>query len=211
MAREKTGLSASNPRFFATPERFRAWFERNHAKAKELWVGFYKRDTGKPSITWPQSVDEALCFGWIDGIRKSLGAESYTIRFTPRKTSSIWSNVNIGRMAELEAAGRVKPEGRAAFARRDEAKSRLYSYEQRMAAKLEPAQERRFRRNRKAWAYFESEAPWYRRAATHWVVVAKREETRERRLTTLIECSAREERIGALKLPASRSAPSSAP
>ena len=207
MPRDKPGLSAANPRFFTTPARFRAWFEKNHTKAKELWVGFYKRDTGKPSITWPQSVDEALCFGWIDGIRKSLGEESYTIRFTPRKSTSVWSEVNTRRIAELIAEGRVLPEGLAAFGRRDPVKSGVYSYEQRMNAKLDAEQERRFRANKKAWAYFESEAPWYRRAATHWVVSAKREETRERRLATLIECSARGERIGALKLPASRPAP----
>ena len=203
----RTGTSAERPRFFTKPEQFRAWLDKNHTKATELWVGFHKRATGKTSLTWPQSVDEALCYGWIDGIRKSLGAESYTIRFTPRKATSLWSTVNTRRIAELIAEGRVLPAGLAAFGRRDPVRSGVYSYEQRLNAKLDAEQERRFRANKKAWAYFESEAPWYRRAATHWVVSAKREETRERRLTTLIECSARGERIGALKLPVSRPAP----
>jgi uncharacterized protein YdeI (YjbR/CyaY-like superfamily) len=198
---EPPGSGAERPRFFATPQRFRAWLEKHHAGATELWVGFHKRDTGRASITWPQSVDEALCYGWIDGIRKSLGDESYVIRFTPRRPTGRWSTVNTRRMAELEAQGRVTPAGRAAFERRDEAKSAAYSYEQRRHAKLEPGQERRFRANRKAWAYFESEAPWYRRASTHWVVSAKREETRDRRLRTLIDCSARGRRIGALDRP----------
>jgi uncharacterized protein YdeI (YjbR/CyaY-like superfamily) len=201
MASGRTGASAEHPRFFATPARFRAWLEKRHADATELWVGFYKRDTGKASITWPQSVDEALCFGWIDGIRKSLGEESYVIRFTPRRSTGKWSAVNIKRMAELEAQGRVMAAGRAAFARRDEEKSAEYSYERRFAAKLEPEQERRLRANREAWSYFESEAPWYRRTMTHWVVSAKREETRERRLATLIECSARGRRIDGLERP----------
>ena len=195
------GSAADRPRFFASPARFRAWLEKHHADATELWVGFHKRDTGKPSITWPQSVDEALCFGWIDGIRKSLGDESYTIRFTPRRPTGKWSTVNTRRMAELEAQGRVAAAGRAAFALRDEKKSGVYAYEQRYTAQLEPEQERRFRANRKAWSYFESEAPWYRRTATHWVVSAKREETRERRLVTLIDCSARGRRIGELERP----------
>jgi uncharacterized protein YdeI (YjbR/CyaY-like superfamily) len=195
------GSAADRPRFFATPAQFRAWLEKRHADALELWVGFHKRDTGKASITWPQSVDEALCFGWIDGIRKSLGDESYVIRFTPRRPTGKWSAVNIKRMAELEAQRRVTAAGRAAFARRDEKKSAEYSYERRFTAKLEPEQERRFRANRKAWSYFESEAPWYRRTTTHWVVSAKREETRERRLATLIDCSARGRRIDGLERP----------
>jgi uncharacterized protein YdeI (YjbR/CyaY-like superfamily) len=195
------GSAADHPRFFATPDRFRAWLEKHHTDAAELWVGFHKRDTRKPSITWPQSVDEALCFGWIDGIRKSLGDESYVIRFTPRKSTGKWSTVNVKRIAELEAQGRMMPAGRAAFAKRDEKKSAEYSYERRFTAELDPEQERRFRANRKAWAYFESEAPWYRRNTTHWVVSAKREETRERRLATLIERSARGRRIDGLERP----------
>jgi uncharacterized protein YdeI (YjbR/CyaY-like superfamily) len=195
------GSAADRPRFFAIPDHFRAWLEKHHTGAAELWVGFYKRDTGKASITWPQSVDEALCFGWIDGVRKSLGDESYVIRFTPRRPTGKWSTVNTRRIAELIAQGRVAPAGLAAFARRDAAKSGVYAYEQRYTAKLEPEQERRFRANRKAWSYFESEAPWYRRTVTHWVVSAKREETRERRLATLIDCSARGRRIDGLERP----------
>jgi uncharacterized protein YdeI (YjbR/CyaY-like superfamily) len=199
--RAVAGSSAEHPRFFATPERFHAWLEKNHEGAAELWVGFYKRDTGRASITWPQSVDEALCFGWIDGIRKSLGDESYVIRFTPRRPTGKWSTVNTRRIGELIAEGRVHPAGLEAFARRDAPKSSEYAYERRHAAKLEPEHERRFRANQKAWAYFESEAPWYRRTSTHWVVSAKREETRERRLGILIDCSGRGERIGLLKRP----------
>jgi uncharacterized protein YdeI (YjbR/CyaY-like superfamily) len=199
VARRPAGASADQPRFFSTPERFRAWLERHHADATELWVGFYKRDSGKASITWPQSVDEALCFGWIDGLRKSLGDESYVIRFTPRRPTGKWSTVNTRRMGELMAQGLVRPAGLAAFGHRDAAKSGIYAYEQRYQAKLEPSFERRFRADEKAWAYFESEAPWYRRTVTHWVVSAKREETRERRLATLIDCSARAKRIDGLE------------
>jgi uncharacterized protein YdeI (YjbR/CyaY-like superfamily) len=202
VTRRPSGASADQPRFFTTPERFRAWLEQHHADATELWVGFHKRDTGKASITWPQSVDQALCFGWIDGIRKSLGDQSYVIRFTPRRPTGKWSTVNTRRMSELMEQGLVRPAGLAAFERRDAAKSADYSYERRHQAKLPKAFERRFRANERAWSYFEAEAPWYRRATTHWVVSAKREETRERRLATLIDCSARGKRIGGLERPA---------
>jgi uncharacterized protein YdeI (YjbR/CyaY-like superfamily) len=202
VARRPSGASSDQPRFFSTPERFRAWLEQHHADAKELWVGFHKRDSGKASITWPQSVDQALCFGWIDGVRKSLGDQSYVIRFTPRKPTSKWSTVNTRRIGELMALGLVRPAGLAAFERRDAAKSGVYSYEQRYRARLEPSFERRFRANAKGWAYFEAEAPWYRRTATYWVVSAKREDTRERRLATLIDCSARGKRISDLERPA---------
>jgi len=201
MPRPTAGVSSEQPRYFATPERFRAWLEKHHEDRAELWVGFHKRDTGKPSMTWPQSVDEALCFGWIDGLRRSLGETSYAIRFTPRLATSNWSTVNTKRIAELIAEGRVLPVGLAAFERRNPAKSGVYAYEQRLSAKLEPEAERRLRADQKAWAYFEAEAPWYRRLATYWVVSAKREETRERRLATLIDCSARGSRIGELYLP----------
>ena len=202
MAREVSGGSAGHPRFFATPARFRAWLERHHTDTAELWVGFHKRDSGKASITWPESVDEALCFGWIDGVRKSLGDTSYVIRFTPRRVTSKWSTVNTRRIAELIEEGRVSPAGIAAFERRRAENSGVYSYEQRHQMKLEPALERRFRAHRSAWRYFASEAPWYRRTATFFVMSAKRDETRQRRLGVLIECSARGERIGLLKRPA---------
>ena len=185
-----SGESATDPLFFAAPEELRHWLERHHASARELWVGFHKRATGKPSLTWPQSVDEALCFGWIDGVRKSLGADSYTIRFTPRKPDSHWSAVNIRRMAELQRDGRVRPAGQAAFDRRSAARSARYSYEQRHEARLEPPAEARFRAAGDAWEHFQAQPPWYRRTATYWVASAKREETRERRLAQLIACSA---------------------
>ncbi len=192
-----------NPTFFATPDAWRAWLARHHATTEELWVGFYKRGTGQPSITWPESVDHALCYGWIDGVRKSLGRESYTIRFTPRRPGSTWSKVNLKRVGELEALGLMQPAGRAAHEVRTSAKSGIYAYEQRAQAWLAPEQERDFKRNRKAWTYFQAEAPWYRRTATYWVVSAKREETRAKRLATLITDSAAGRRIGTLARPAS--------
>src|SRR5215218_1988433 len=178
------------PTFFATPEDFRAWLHANHATAGELWVGFHKVGSGRPSITWPQSVDEALCVGWIDGVRKRLDEHSYVIRFTPRKPGSIWSAVNIRRMGELQAEGRVLPAGAAAFERRRDDKSAIYSYERRHAAELPPEYEARFRQDAVAWEFFQRQPPWYRRTATHWVISAKKEETREKRISTLIADSA---------------------
>lgn len=184
----------SAPRFFATPAAFRAWLDEHHERATELIVGFYKRGSGRPSITWPESVDEALCYGWIDGIRRSLDAESYTIRFTPRRKGSIWSNVNIAKVEALLAAGRMRPAGVAAWERRDPAKSGIYAFE-RDAAAFDEASERRFRRARAAWAFFQAQPPGYRRLATHWVVSARRADTRARRLESLIVHSARGERL----------------
>jgi uncharacterized protein YdeI (YjbR/CyaY-like superfamily) len=183
------------PRFFATPEQFRAWLEAHHAHETELLVGFYKKGSGRPSITWAESVDEALCFGWIDGVRRGIDDESYSIRFTPRQKRSTWSAVNIKRVAELVEEGRMTPAGLAAFERRTGDRSGIYSHERRHGAKLEPEQERRFRANEAAWSWFERQAPSYRRQALHWVVSAKRAETRERRLATLIEDSAAGSRI----------------
>jgi uncharacterized protein YdeI (YjbR/CyaY-like superfamily) len=187
-----------DPTFFATPAAWRAWLARHHATAAELWVGFYKRGSGRPSITWPESVDQALCYGWIDGVRRSLGPESYAIRFTPRRPGSTWSKVNLQRVGELEALGLMQPAGQAAHAARTAAKSGIYAYEQRDQARLTPEQEREFKRNRKAWAYFQAEAPWYRRTATYWVISAKRAETRAKRLATLIADSVAGRRIGQL-------------
>jgi uncharacterized protein YdeI (YjbR/CyaY-like superfamily) len=187
------------PTFFAAPQEFRAWLEENHETATELLVGFHKKGSGKPSITWPESVEQALCFGWIDGVRRSLGDESYTIRFTPRKPSSTWSAVNVRRMTELVEQGLAAPAGRVAFERRADDKTAIYSYEQRKAAQLEPEHERRFRDNERAWSWFEAQAPSYRRTAIHWVTSAKRPETRERRLTQLIEDSEAGRRIGPLR------------
>jgi uncharacterized protein YdeI (YjbR/CyaY-like superfamily) len=177
------------PRFFTTPAELRTWFEVHHADADELLVGYYKRGTGRPSITWPESVDEALCFGWIDGIRRRIDDESYSIRFTPRRPRSIWSAVNIKRAGELIAEGRMTPAGLAAFEARDEERS-AYSYEQRQRAALEPEQEERLRANAAAWEWFQARPPSWRRAAIYWVMSAKRPETRERRLATLIEAAA---------------------
>ena len=182
--------TASKPTFFATPAAFRRWLEKHHESTPELLVGFYKTGSGKPSITWPQSVDEALCVGWIDGVRRRIDDESYSIRFTPRRPTGIWSAVNIRRMGELIAEGRVLPAGLAAFERRSEEKSKIYAYEQRHSAVLDPAFEKEFKKNRAAWKYFQGEAPWYRRNTTHRVMSAKREETRWKRLAELIAASA---------------------
>jgi uncharacterized protein YdeI (YjbR/CyaY-like superfamily) len=185
----------ATPHFFASPAEFRAWLEANHDRERELLVGFYKKGSGKPSITWPESVDEALCFGWIDGVRRSLDAERYTIRFTPRKPTSIWSNVNIAKVEMLLKAGRMRSAGLAAWERRDPEKSGIYSFERANPAEFDADAERRFRRARGAWRFFQAQPPGYRRLATHYVTSAKRPETRERRLAVLIEHSARGERL----------------
>jgi uncharacterized protein YdeI (YjbR/CyaY-like superfamily) len=189
---------AMEPTFFATPAEFRAWLEGHHESEAELLVGFYKKASGKPSITWPESVDQALCFGWIDGVRRSLGDEAYTIRFTPRKARSNWSAVNVARMSELAAEGLVQPAGLAAFERRSDDRTAIYAYEQRRNAQLPPEYEQRLRADAAAAEFFDSQPPWYRRTATHWVISAKRETTRERRLAQLIEDSASGRRIGPL-------------
>ena len=178
------------PTFFATPDEFRAWLQEHHATASELLVGFHKKGSGRPSITWPQSVDQALCFGWIDGVRRRIDDASYSIRFTPRKARSTWSAINVRRVGELTAQGLMHPAGVAAFERRSDAKTAIYSYEQRQAAELDPEQKRRFKANKPAWAWFRAQAPSYQRTATYWVISAKREETRERRLQRLISDSA---------------------
>jgi uncharacterized protein YdeI (YjbR/CyaY-like superfamily) len=172
--------------FFPTPADLRRWFEKHHATEKELLVGFFKTGSGKPSITWPQSVDEALCVGWIDGIRRSVDDERYTIRFTPRKAGSIWSAVNIRRAQALIAEGRMRPAGLTAFEARTENRSGIYAYEQRRAA-LEPPYERIARRNKAAWAFFERQPPSYKKVIGWYVVSAKKEETRLARLGKLIE------------------------
>ena len=181
--------------FFTEPAEFHTWLEENHDGVAKLWVGFHKKATRRPSLTWPEAVDEALCFGWIDGIRRSLGDESYTIRFTPRKARSTWSAVNIERAKELVAAGRMRPAGLAAFEARSDDRSAIYAYEQRHAAKLPPQAEREFRADEHAWAFFHAQPPWYRKTAIWWVVSAKREETRAKRLRTLIEDSAAGRRL----------------
>jgi uncharacterized protein YdeI (YjbR/CyaY-like superfamily) len=190
-----TGLrDIMNPHYFTSPIKFHQWLEKHHATSSELLVGFYKVGSGKPSIAYQEALDEALCFGWIDGIRKSVDEERYTIRFTPRKPTSNWSNVNIKRMQELIAAGRVQPAGLAAFEARTAAKSGVYTYENR-PRQLPPEYEKIFRKNKPAWAFFQSQAPYYQRTACGWVMSAKKEETRLRRLATLIEDSAQGRRL----------------
>ncbi len=191
------------PTFFATPKAFRAWLEEHHETERELLVGFHKKGSGRPSITWPQSVDQALCFGWIDGVRRSIDAESYSIRFTPRQARSTWSAVNVKRVGELTAEGLMHLAGLAAFERRTDDRTAIYSHERRKEAKLDPEHERAFRADAGAWAWFQAQPPWYRRAATHWVVSAKREETRLRRLGQLIEDSAAGRTVGPLTRPGS--------
>ena len=174
------------PKFFATPAAWRAWLDKHHDKRQELLVGFYKRDSGKPSITWPESVDGALCYGWIDGVRRRIDDVSYSIRFTPRKPRSTWSVVNIKRVAELTSEELMRPAGIRAFEARQEDRSGIYAFEQ-QNIQFEGAQERRFRANRAAWKFFGAQPAWYRRTATWRVISAKREETREKRLTQLID------------------------
>jgi uncharacterized protein YdeI (YjbR/CyaY-like superfamily) len=181
------------PTFFETPRDFRAWLDKNHDKAPELWVGFHKVGTGKASITWPESVDQALCFGWIDGIRKSIDGGSYMIRFTPRRPKSRWSAVNVKRAGELAAQGLMMPAGLAAFEARDPTKT-PYSYEAR-TGQFDPAIEKRFQAHRQAWKFFTAQPPYYRKTLAYWVMSAKQEETRLRRLERLIQASADGKRV----------------
>lgn len=181
------------PKYFATPGEFRAWLEKHHSSESELWVGFHKKGSGTPSITWPESVDQALCFGWIDGIRKSIDEDRYMIRFTPRKPKSNWSTVNIKRVAELTKLGLMNEAGLKVFNAR-EAK-REYSYEQTRATPFSPQLEKAFRAQKKAWAFFEAQPPGYRKTLMFWVMSAKREETQRSRLEKLIEASAAGKRV----------------
>ena len=181
------------PTYFATEFDFRQWLEANHETAEELLVGFWKKGSGKPSIDWPQARDQALCFGWIDGVRKSLGDEAYTIRFTPRRKGSIWSKVNVERFAALKAEGQMTAAGERAY-EENKGKSGLYAYERELAA-LSAGDEALFRKNKAAWADWEKRPPGYRKVVLHWVISAKKEETRAKRLATLIECSAKGEKI----------------
>jgi uncharacterized protein YdeI (YjbR/CyaY-like superfamily) len=178
-----------NPLWFATPSELRAWFKKNHQTAPELLLAFYKKGSGEASVTWPESVDEALCFGWIDGVRKSIDDRSYTIRFTPRRPRSIWSAVNIKRAPELIDAKRMQPAGLKAFASREAKRSVVYAYEQGKTAKFDPAQENQFRANKKAWAFFQAQPPWWQRRSIWRVISAKREDTKRSRLAALIEAS----------------------
>jgi uncharacterized protein YdeI (YjbR/CyaY-like superfamily) len=176
---------SDRPTFFRSPAEFRRWLERNHAKEAELWVGFHKKDSGRASITWPEAVDEALCFGWIDGVRYRIDETSYRIRFTPRKPRSVWSLVNVKRVAALKKLGRMRAAGLQAFGRADPKRSRTYSYERRNPT-LGAAHEKKLRANKRAWIFFQAQPPSYRRMVTWWVVSAKQEDTQRRRLATLI-------------------------
>ena len=187
--------STHAPTFFASPAAFRAWLDQHGATTQELIVGFHKVGSGKPSITWPESVDEVLCVGWIDGVRKRIDDTAYQIRFTPRRKSSIWSSVNIARVAVLQAEGRMAEVGLAAFALRTERRSNVYAYEQETAKVLTDAELSAFRRKKKAWAWFEKVAPSYRKVMLHWVTSAKQPATRARRLAQLIESAAAGEKL----------------
>jgi uncharacterized protein YdeI (YjbR/CyaY-like superfamily) len=188
----------SKPVFFATPEEFRKWLQKNHDRASELVVGFYKVGSGKPSMTWSESVDQAICFGWIDGLRKSIDDESYLIRFTPRKSSSIWSAINIKKVKELTKKGLMQPAGIASFKLKQEAKSKIYSYEKEVVT-LSAEFEKKFKTNKKAWTIFQSFPPSYQKPAIHWVMTAKQEMTRNKRLEELIKESASGMRVKHLR------------
>jgi uncharacterized protein YdeI (YjbR/CyaY-like superfamily) len=191
------------PRFFRTSADFRKWLERHHDTTPELWVGFYKKSSGKPSISYPESVDEALCFGWIDGVRRTIDDISYMNRFTPRRVRSNWSAINVKRVDELTKLGRMRPPGVRAFEARNPKPPGLYSYEQRKKyEKLASAYEAKLKANAKAWTFFQSQPPGYRRIASLYVMSAKKEETRLRRLAILIDDSAHQRRIGLMQRPA---------
>ena len=182
------------PKFFRTPADFHRWLEKNHTTAAELWVGFHKKDSGKPSITWPESVDEALCFGWIDGIRKRVNETSYQIRFSPRRRGSIWSATNINRAKVLAKQRRIRAAGLKAFAARIEDKSGIYSYEQRNT-ELEEPYAKLLKKNKAAWDFFQIQPPSYRRMIGWWIVSARKDETRMARLAKLISESAKGKRL----------------
>lgn len=184
---------------FASAAAFRTWLEAHHDRRDVLWVGYWKKGTGRPSLTWEESVDEALCYGWIDGIRKRLDDEAYTIRFTPRRAGSIWSHRNIARFAELDRGGRVAPPGRSAYDRRTEEKSGGYSFEQRVPVDLSDSYLERLRAHPEAWRDWLARPAGYRRQVSHWVMSAKREETRERRLAALIEDCAAGRKVNPLR------------
>jgi uncharacterized protein YdeI (YjbR/CyaY-like superfamily) len=196
--------------FFETPAQLRAWFEANHESATQLWLGYHRKRTGRPSVTWQEVVDQELCFGWIDSVRYSLDGDRSAQRITPRRSGSVWSAINIKRFQELEQMGMVHPSGRAAFDKRDEARSRIYSYENRSRG-FDAATEAAFRKNRTAWKFFEAQAPSYRRTASFWVMSAKRDETKKRRLEKLIATSQATQRLAPFVSPSRRRAPARAP
>jgi uncharacterized protein YdeI (YjbR/CyaY-like superfamily) len=183
--------ATAEPHFFASAAQWRAWLAEHHDIETELLVGFWRKSTGRPSMTWSEAVDEALCFGWIDGVRRGVDDESYAIRFTRRRPTSTWSEVNVAKVAHLESTGRMTPAGRAAFAERRAERTGIYSYEQADPADLRPDELTAMRENAVGWAFWVAQPAGYRRTATHWITSAKREDTRARRLATLIaDCSA---------------------
>ncbi len=178
-----------NPTYFASPAELREWFRKHHADVPELWIGFHKKGAGQPSVTWTESVDQALCFGWIDGIRKSVDTSRYMIRFTPRRNRSIWSSVNLRRAGELIETGLMQPTGLQAFQIRSAPRTGIYAYEQNKEARLDEKFEEIFRANPAAWTFFQAQPPSYRQTLIWWVVSAKKQKTRTARLTTLISKS----------------------
>jgi uncharacterized protein YdeI (YjbR/CyaY-like superfamily) len=187
-------MEMQTPVFFESSSELHKWFQKNHGKAPELWIGFYSAKSKKKRVTYKEAVDEALCFGWIDGIRKNINEESYTNRFTPRRKNSIWSNINTKRIKELIEERRVHPSGLAAFKNRVEQKTGIYSFEQN-SHRLSPVFEKKFKANKRAWKYFTSKAPWYQRTSIHWVMSAKQGATRLKRLEALINDSENERTI----------------
>lgn len=193
---------------FSSPEEFRKWLAKNHAAATELFVGFYKKSSGKKGATYSEALDEALCFGWIDGVRRSINSESYMIRFTPRKPKSIWSLINVRHAERLQRAGQMAEPGLKAFAAREKQRTGIYSFEQKRPG-LSAKFKKLFRANAPAWKFFTSQAPWYQRTAGYWVGSAKHEETRMRRLAKLMEVSANGKRLDQLTPKAARNPDSS--
>jgi uncharacterized protein YdeI (YjbR/CyaY-like superfamily) len=191
-------LQPHDVRFFATPAELRDWFDANHETANELWLGYYRKSTGRPSVDWSQAVDEALCVGWIDGVRRSVDDTSHVQRFTPRRKGSTWSAINVAKVAALTREGRMRPAGLAAFEARTAANTAIYSYE-RAGAAFSPDEEARLQTNPAAWADWEARPPSYRRAVTHWVTSAKGAATRERRLEALMADSAAGRKVGPMR------------
>ena len=191
-------LIEMKPKFFSTPAEFRQWLEQNHDKESELMIGFHRKASGKKSITYAEALDESLCFGWIDGVRRKLNETSYVQRFTPRKPRSIWSLVNVNHVERLTKEGRMRPAGLAAYERRTPERTGIYAFENR-PRELSPAYEKKFRQNKKAWNFFEAQAPYYKKLTIFRIMSAKKEETQIRRLDELIECSAKGVRLGLLQ------------
>jgi len=186
------------PRFFSSPEKFREWLEQNHDSATELLLGFHKKSSGKKSVTYSEALDEALCYGWIDGVRKNLDETSYTIRFTPRKPRSIWSNVNVKHVERLTKERRMRPAGIEAYARRDPKRTGIYAFENR-PREFSPELEKAFRKNKTAWSFFEKQPPGYKRVIVFWVMEAKKEETRIKRFKQLVDLCEQGLRLGLLQ------------